>query len=169
MYPVDSRDRVNPIDGVPQSSVGAPCPMVVAGEHHLCLAFILYEPPTDWDGGSVRAVDEQSPRESIALVKFDRALAHILGPPNDEAFTGHPLAARGLQPYGVFEVLEGSWIRALQAMNSVHPYYRPEHFEGYRHFVFSFHDTTFECVAEGFSLAVHRGSVVEILRQSLDV
>ena len=53
-------------------------------------------------------------------------------------------------------------------MNSVHPYHKKAHFEPYRHFVFAFHDSTFECVARGFSFEVSRGSVHSALSQALE-
>lgn len=87
--------------------------------------------------------------------------------PNDEAFEGHPLASRGLKPYSVFEVKNSSWIRRLERMNSVHRCHRPEGYKMLRHFVFAFHDTTFECVAQGFEWTVHEGIATEILFQSL--
>ena len=55
----------------------------------------------------------------------------MFGPPNDEAFDGHPLARRGLRPYGAFEVTHSSWIRQLEQMNSVHPHHSPPLFEGF--------------------------------------
>ena len=83
----------------------------------------------------------------------------MFGPPNDETFSGHPLADRGLHPYAVFEVRDSSWIRKLERMNSVHHRHNRERFlEGLRHFVFAFHDSTFECVAHGFEVEVFRGS-----------
>jgi hypothetical protein len=83
----------------------------------------------------------------------------MFGPPNDEAFSGHPLASRGLSPWIVQEVVCSSWIRGLERMNSVHPYHRREAFSAFRHFVFAFHDSTFECVAEDFSVSLMRGWV----------
>jgi hypothetical protein len=50
----------------------------------------------------------------VAVVRFDRPYAHMFGPPNDEAFHGHPLANRGLCPYAVFEVRDSSWLRRLR-------------------------------------------------------
>jgi hypothetical protein len=78
----------------------------------------------------------------------------MFGSPNDEAFHGHPLAERGLGPYGAYRVEDSSWIRRLERMNSVHPRHDPERFRALTHCVLSFHDSTFECVAEGvrFSL-----------------
>jgi hypothetical protein len=86
-------------------------------------------------------------------------------PPNDEAFRGHPLASRGLGPYRVFEVRASSWIRRLEGMNAVHPQHRPERFARYRHFIFAFHDTVFECVAETFTISTHTGSVADVLKK----
>ncbi len=163
MYSVDGQDRVVELKDVPQSSVGAPCPMILAGEHHVHIAYFLECRTQDWDGKSVHVVGEDSDGEPVALVELTRCYAHMFGPPNDEAFGGHPLAARGLRPYGVFEVLDSSWIRRLERMNARHPYHRPERLARYRHLIFSFHDTTFECVVEGFTLTVHSGSLVGVL------
>lgn len=151
---------------MPQSSVGAPCPMILAGEHHLHLAYYLENRSPDWDGTTVRVVGEGTSGERVALVEFTDAYAHMFGPPNDEAFSGHPLASRGVGPYRVHEVYHSSWIRTLERMNAVHPYHRPEHFSCYRHFIFAFHDRTFECIAEAFIITVHTGSVVEVLERA---
>lgn len=139
--------------------------MILAGEHHLHLAYYLENSSPDWDGTTVRVVGEGTSGEPVGLVEFKHAYAHIFGPPNDEAFGGHPLASRGLEPYSVNEVLASSWIRRLERMNAVHPYHRPERFAHYRHFVFAFHDTTFECIAEAFRVTVHSGSVAEVLER----
>jgi hypothetical protein len=54
-------------------------------------------------------------------------------------------------------------------MNAVHP-----HHDKYRlmrdkkHYVFSFHDTTFECVAESFTVEVSTGSVKGVIRRVLE-
>ena len=87
----------------------------------------------------------------------------LVGPPNDQALSGHPLTERGLHPYAVFEVEQSSWLRGLERMNSVHPYHPAEHFAKYEHYIFAFHDTTFECIAESFSISVHRGSVWSVI------
>jgi hypothetical protein len=103
--------------------------------------------------------------EPVAMVEFDGYSAFMFGPPNDEAFDGHPLAERGLRPYAVFEVVHSSWIRRLERMNSVHPCHRPEAFADLKHYVFAFHDSTFECVARSFSVRTMRGSMDEALSE----
>ena len=58
------------------------------------------------------------------------------------------------------EIAASSWVRALEQMNAVHPYHRPETFSDYHHYIFAFHDSTFECVARAFTVEVHHGSMV---------
>jgi hypothetical protein len=156
VYEVDRKDRVVEIADAPQSSVGAPLPVVVAAEGRLLLAYLAEVHDPAWDGTTVRVVDAQSD-EPVVRVDFAWPKAHMLGPPNDEAFGGHPLAARGLRPYGVFRVERSSWIRKLERMNPAHPYHDAESFDQLSHFVFAFHDSTFECVARSFNTEVVSG------------
>ena len=170
MYQIDDRDRVVELDGVPQSSVGAPIPIVVADEHCVVLAYYLQDSPPGWDGSTARMVDPNDSDEPIAIVAFERCTAHLFGPPNDEAFSGHPLAARGLRPYSTFEVLESSWLRRLERMNSVHPAHDPKSFlEKKRHLVFAFHDSTFECICRGFHVQFAQGSVRSVLPRMVEL
>lgn len=163
MYTVSQSDTARELTELPHSSVGAPCPMVVAGEHTLHLAYYLENRPSDWDGTSVRLLSDDDADEPCALVTFDGAYAHMFGPPNDEAFAGHPLASRGLRPYAAFEVSPSSWLHQLERMNSVHPHHQAQRFAHYKHFVFAFHDATFECIAKGFSVSITQGSVWSVL------
>jgi hypothetical protein len=165
MYTIDDLDIVVEMKEVPLPSVGAPCPMILSAESFLHLTYFVQRDLEDWDG-IPRAVGVDSESEECALVKFRRTKAQMFGPPNDEAFDGHPLAGRGLSPYAIFEVKNSSWIRGLERMNRVHHCHKPEHFSGFRHFIFAFHDSTFECVAEEFEWATHAGSVSRILRDS---
>jgi hypothetical protein len=150
MYSIDDRDRVVELRGLPQSSVGAPCPVVVASEHELIVTYLVESTPPGWDAPSVRMVGTDTADAPAAVVRFQGSRATMFGPPNDEAGNGHPLAERGLRPYGAFEVIDSSWVRQLERMNSMHPGHRPERYNSYRHFVLAFHDSTFECVAKGY-------------------
>jgi hypothetical protein len=164
MYSPDHRDTVEPLEGVPRCEAGAPLPAVVAHENFLALVYIEATPaPEDWDGTSVEVVGHDTPDKPIAMVDFSNPYAHMFGPPNDEAFSGHPLAARGLEPYSASEVRNSSWIRELIHANSVHPYHDAKQFSAYRHFVFAFHDSTFECIAEDYRVDRTRGSISQVL------
>ncbi len=165
MYTVIA-DRPIEISTLPQSSVGAPCPMLIAGEHTLLLGYYLEKGRlgSQWSEAPVRPQTPNDSDDLCAVLKFSQTYAHMFGPPNDEAFAGHPLAARGLSPYAVFEVENSSWLSSLVRMNSVHPYHRPEQFVSFKHFIFAFHDTTFECIAQSYNVSLCRGSVWSILR-----
>lgn len=164
MYTVDDRDIVHPLSGIPQSSIGAPLPMLLSDEHSTLLSYVVQKHDSHWDGTATRVVGPESDDELIAIVQIKWCYALMFGPPNDEAFSGHPLQPRGLKPYAAFEVLQSSWIRSLERMNSVHPHHKPERFVELRHFVLSFHDSTFECVAAGIShVQSFRGSIRETM------
>jgi hypothetical protein len=163
MYQVDERDRVVVLPDLPQSSIGAPVPLVLADEFRAVIAYYLEEVPAGWDGTSTRVIDSTTADEPIGVVCLDQCTAHMFGPPNDEAFSGHPLASRGLRPYSAFEVTDSSWVRILERMNSVHPWHRAESFWVQRHLVFTFHDSTFECVCRSFSYRHARGSIQSVI------
>jgi hypothetical protein len=167
MYEVDEKDVVRELVGVPRSSVGAPIPLVIADEHRVVLAYYLQESSPDRDGQSVRMVGPVDSAEPLAIVRFSFCYAHMFGPPNDEAFSGHPLASRGLRPYRAFEIERSSWIRRLERMNSVHERHHAEEFWKRRHLVFAFHDTTFECVCGGFDVRLGRGSISSAVPEML--
>lgn len=171
MYEVDDKDVVAELEGLPQPDAGAPLPLVLSDEHTLLLAYIAHEPDPAWDGSYVSVVSDSTPA-GIVIVKFRGYCAHMFGPPDEETVAGHPLAKRGLFPYSVFEVSNSSWLRRLERMNSVHRSHDAARFlAGKRHLVFTFHDSTFECivrdvVAEGFrgSMREAAGRMVTMLR-----
>lgn len=160
MYTVDDRDRVAALD-VPQCSVGAPLPVVFAGEHELVIAYVAERRGPGRAGETTRAIDADTP-VPVVVVRFERPLAHFFGPPNAEAFSGHPLSPRGLEPHAAFRVDDSSWLRELEVRNRVHPQHRAAAFLGERHhFVFAFRDSTFECIASSFTTASFAGSMRE--------
>lgn len=164
MFSLSHSEKVVSLEGFPQSSIGAPCPAVIATEHSLALIFFVEEQDPAWDGTSVRVVGLETSGEIGAVIQFERPSIHTLGPPNDEAFGGHRLAKKGLEPYGAFEVINSEWIQLLEKMNSVHHRHNRERFlEGKRHFIITFHDSVFECVACSYGVKLMPGSVKDLL------
>jgi hypothetical protein len=162
---VDARDRLRRLSDVPQSDVGAPLPCVVASEYRLLLAYHHREKPSlhGWSGRTVQVVDYDTV-EVVAMIDFPGYYAYASGPPNDETIDGHPLAARGLEPYAAFEVADSSWIRQLEQQNRVHPDHREAYFAALRHYIFVFHDSTFEVVAREMSVELVEGSLASALQ-----
>ncbi len=157
MYSIGFRDRVEKLTNVPKSDAGAPLPVVLADELRVLLAYRVSEPDSNWDGTYVNVVSPDT-EGTVAIVTFEHASLHMFGPPNDEAFSGHPLAKRGLRPYSANEIHNSSWVQLRIKMNCVHPRH-DSMFVGLRHFIFAFHDSTFECLARNLSVKVFRGSI----------
>ena len=80
-------------------------------------------------------------------------------------FRRRPRAHRYPRPYGIYEVRHSSWVRALERMNRVHSGHDPERFARLRHYVFTFHDSTFECVAEDVQVSRHEGPLRRLLAE----
>ena len=158
MYDVSGDDRVEELKSVPQSCTGAPMPVILAGEHHLLLAYLTSQPDPDWDGSYVNVVTNDT-ESVVAIVSFARPDLHMFGPPNDEAFEGHPLAKHRLRPYSANEIHNSSWLQRRIAMNRVHRHHSDSMFDDLRHFIFAFHDSTFECLARDFEISLFRGSM----------
>ena len=61
---------------------------------------------------------------------------------------GHPLIKNGLKYYSVHKVMNSSWIAELEKQNSVHPQHNKDFFlTDKHHYIFTFHDSTFELIA----------------------
>lgn len=106
-------------------------PVVVQSER---VCFLVY-----WDRDMIRRA-----------LEFTDCSSSKFGYPNDEGRWGHRLHSKGLGSYGVYEVIDSEWLADLRNSNAkAFPDFIA--FEGQRHFIFSFHDSTFECIASDFN------------------
>ena len=168
LFGLSDETKLRKLMDVPQSSIGAPIPMLVSGEHSLSLVFYLQAYDPDWDGTTVRLVGQNSSDESVCVVRFERPYAHMFGPPNEEAIDGHPLYKVGLKPFDAVEVIGSEWIEELCTRNSVHPYHSDDAFADFHHYIFTFHDTTFEAIASGYTVEnIDQSSVMAAIKSEL--
>jgi hypothetical protein len=96
----------------------------------------------------------------IALVEFLRCTITKFGYPNDEAWSGIP-RTYGLG-YGIFEVLNSNWIREITELNR-HSFPETAENTTSRHFIFLFHDSSLECVADEMKLELVSRPYVNVL------
>ncbi|MFT3988375.1 hypothetical protein [Aestuariivirga sp.] len=148
-------DCVSEVRGFPQLCTGAPQPRIVSNEHKLFLIYYTAEPIAP--PALLRRRSKNS--RVIAVVAFDHFLSFKFGSPNDEALAGHPLYSKGLSFYGIFHVKNSTWIDEVKRINSVHPSFDARYYEQFQHFIFAFHDSTFECIAEDMSFETKSGSL----------
>lgn len=147
------------LEWLPRWSTGAAMPHVVANSHRTIVIYLAETPDPRWDGSYATMKDpSQTGDENLALVQFDRTVAHRIGSPNDEVIQGHPLHGRGLQAYAAHRIVNSKWIAELQAINSVHAGYRSETWATLIHYLLFFHDETFECIAPVHKIEPFRGS-----------
>ena len=124
-----------------RSETGTPYPFLFQNDYSTALTFIAKAEQPDGSWGP----------SGIAVVRFDLCILTKFGYPNDEALAGHPLSGRGLGPYDAYEVLNSRWDRQVRDQNRVSfpNGTRPKD----RHYIFTFHDSTFECLCRGMKSA----------------
>lgn len=131
---MDEEDFIVELDVPWQVDPGASAPVLLQGE---ATAIVV----------AYASVSPGHKGESVVL-SFEGCVISRFGYPNDEALSGHQLSKRGLRCYGLYEVLESSWLLELQRQNRV-AFPNTDWPAGahLRHFVATFHDSTFECLA----------------------
>lgn len=112
---------------------------------------------------AVRMKEDKRETAGTGVIEILGCSITKFGYPNDEALGGHPLAKKGLRSYGVFEVLRSSWVRAKTEQNRVCFPRTPDSKQ--RHFVLTFHDSTFECIADDLRPTLSTEPFEQILRQ----
>jgi hypothetical protein len=162
-------EYAEPIDFPVLWDVGAPLPHLFVSDVRALLAFCLAEHDPASDGTwAVEKRPADASSETLAVVNFDGCLVAKLGAPNDEALGGHPLFGRGLEFYTAQRVVNSRWLKELQATNSAHSLYRPAMWRDFTHFIFWFHDSAFECLAESFKVETYRMPMRDLLHQMVD-
>jgi len=145
-----AEEHAVPCEGFPAWDAGAPLPHLVS------------------DGGRATLLYLGRDEDRVVVVRFHRVASVRMGAPNDEVLDGHPLHGKGLRAYAAHTVARSSWTEELQRINAVHRAYDPARWTRYHHYLLTFHDETFECVAEGFTAATTRASLAEACREALD-
>jgi hypothetical protein len=159
-----NEEHAIPVDFPVAWDIGAPLPHLLQNDNRAFLAFFVRDNDPHWDGTSVTVRDPASAtRPAIAVVEFLGCCSARLGDPNDEVFEGHRLNGRGLDAYTAQEVVNSSWIAELDRINRVHDRYDASRWKKLHHYIFWFHDSTFECVAQSFQVEVVDVRLAEVL------
>jgi hypothetical protein len=157
-------EYVVPIDLGVKWDMGAPMPHLLQSEYKTFLVFFLSSLDPYWDGTYITVADPNTP-EPIGVIEWHACVGALLGTPNDDGLKGHRLWDKGLSDivYGAGEVHNSAWVAELERMRRVgYPgaviglELRP------RHFILCFHDSTFECLASGYTVIRAMGSMHEV-------
>ena len=163
MYIIDELDSVTELSDMPAPERIA-SPIVFAEGGSVVLSYwMLDEPPFE------------PTTAPLAILRFDEVYLQCSGPPlhysgpaEHEALVGHPLLGRGRFARGVFRVNQSSLVRHFERMNSVHPYHDQPKLDAVTHYIFTFDDSTFECIAGSVYAAVENCGMDEEYGRMLD-
>jgi hypothetical protein len=131
-------DLVVLLDSVPHPAADAAEPFIVASDRRVILAYPIAE--ADFERFGPFDPDD----DPFCAVLFPDTVFHRLGPPGDGDLDIHPLAGQGLFGYSAHEVENSSLAAEIAAVGSAGL--------AQRHFVITFQDSTFECVASDYTV-----------------
>lgn len=117
---------------------GASCPLVFAKSGRALVAF------------KAPSVEEQL----YSLIEFTHPYVLQFGLPGDETIPGHPLYGKGLSYYNAHIVHNSSWIERARTIEAVHYQFSAERWKTLKHYILTFHDDTFECLAKGVDVVM---------------
>lgn len=137
------------IKGLLEMDYGSPSPLIISNDSDLFLAFYANEE------SEISEPQERNPiyDTGIFALKFKAYLKYIFGIPGNETIEGHPYSKLGMTSFSFYELKNSNLIKELQDIQKVHPYYDPEKWKAYKHYILTFHDNMFECVAENFEVS----------------
>jgi hypothetical protein len=132
---------------------GAPCPHLLQADNRTFLVFFLLDVDPTWDGTWVRVRHPDSPEaQKLAVVEFEGYICTKMGLPREDAFDVHPLYGKGFVPYRAMSVENSAWVKELETIMAVDHAFKAECWRELKHYIFPFHDSTFECIALGFTV-----------------
>jgi hypothetical protein len=153
----EEKDKIIPITLGFKYQTDIPNPFLIQTERS---AFLLINVSEAMISGGIKT-------GGVAVLEFKDPLLTKFGYPNDEALGGHPLIRRGLNYYTAQEVLSSSWVEAVNAQNNV-VFPKSDIFSDKHHYILSFHDTTFEIIANGFQLIKICSSLDEARKEAVE-
>ena len=59
-------------------------------------------------------------------------------------------------------IAHSRWLAQEEKINQVHPQYNPDRWKTRKHYLLSFRDKTFECLASDYTIELFRASLVQV-------
>ncbi|TKG87908.1 hypothetical protein EYV94_27850 [Puteibacter caeruleilacunae] len=150
--------KLTEITGLLNIDVGAPTPTIISNDSNLYLMF--YSNADSIVNDPSQASSSVNNRR-IYVLKFNLFFNYKFGMPGNEIIIGHPYSELGLQPYSFYQLEESDWIKDLMKIDSFHPYYNKEKWIDFKHYILTFHDNMFECIAKDFEISEGTTSIYE--------
>lgn len=140
--------RLVEIKGLFEMDYGSPSPTIISNDSELFIAFYA-----DKKGEASEPKERNLIYDTgIFALKFKVYLKYSFGLPGNETIQNHPYSKLGLKSFSFYELKDSNLIKELQNIEKVHPYYDPEQWKLYKHYILTFHDNMFECIALDFEI-----------------
>lgn len=136
------------IKGLFEMDYGAPSPTILSNDNELFIGFYA-------DKKSTSIIPQERNNifdTGVFALKFNRYLKYTFGIPGNETIHGHPYSKFGMKSCSFYELLNSNLIKSLQDIEEIHPNYNPEKWKMYKHYILTFHDNMFECIAQDFEI-----------------
>ena len=114
---------------------GFPSPKIISNSNNLYLNF---------------RVDDEN-YETVTL-KFLNHHLYKIGYPGNETLYYHPYSINGINTSEIYLIKNSDWINELKEIDKNHPYFNEDKWNSLNHYVITFHDDLFECIAKNFEI-----------------
>lgn len=148
-----------PIRDVPKIDVGAPCPMVLASEGILVVAYYMPYQNDDDHGNTLG-----EPREFCAAIIFDSYRDFRSGYPDEHFYYNNEDISPFPEAYEFSESNMLNWVTDMGCSNPLKVL--PDN--SLKHFIFAFHDSTVEVMAKEYRVDQAECTVSEMIQKHLN-
>lgn len=125
---------------IPEPEMGAPLPMAISSEYNLSICYNQAKMSWHTDKIMTDADIAKSP-DLVAILRFENPHVWKFGAPGEDGQSIHPLVEAGLMSFYAFEVKNSHWMKRLFSGENTN-----------KHFMILFHDSTFEIIADNYSV-----------------
>lgn len=115
---------------------GYPSPKIISDSYNLYLNF---------------KIDDEND-DSITL-KFINYHIYKMGFPGNETLCYHPYSIYGVNTSDIYLIKDSKWINELKEIDKNHPYHNEAKWDSLNHYIITFHDDLFECIAKDFEIS----------------
>lgn len=136
------------IEGLFLMDYGAPSPTIISNDRDLFVAFYVDKEATSEMPQQRNSISDTG----VISIKFKWCQKYTFGSPSNETLHGHPYYKLGLRSCAFYELKDSDLIKSLQEIEKSHDYYSLDGWEKYKHYILTFHDNMFECVALDFEI-----------------
>lgn len=137
--------QLNEIQSETLIIASTPLPVILSNEWDLFVAFYGIEQNTD-------SIINEDTDEQILVFKFKKCSKYTFGIPGHETLHAHPYYKLGLNICRFYEVKDSDFLHQVETIKKSHPYYNPDSFKEFKHYIITFHDKMFECVSAGYEI-----------------